>query len=420
MPVPTPPLIPQAFAESGDRAVIPDTTVAVGRASYEEGFPPITMQPKVAGGLPPDGRDMNGILYALSAHAAYVQAGQPFKYDSAVVAAIGGYAVGTLLESADGMTVWLNLTSGNTTNPDASGTGWIPISSYGFSSITGLTGGTYTLTRVEARADVIVLSGVLVSNQTIILPTDLRSWRIVNLTAGSFSTTAKVTGSTGVDIPQGGYAASVGIYGNGTEIYLQVPPVTLPIAVAATPDTLAKRDNVGDLFARYFNSSAGIESFIASAFIGQSGSDGYLRKMAPGDVAAQLSATILASATLTGVSTAPTATIGTNTLQIANTNYVQNNTVGGADQAWSGVSRALGVTYTNATGRPIQVMAVIACGINSRFQVFINGTLMTFGVGNGASGSIDIPISFIVPAGNTYRIAVNSGSPSLQSWVELR
>lgn len=279
MPVTTPPLIPQPFAESGDRVAIPDTTVSAGRASYDLGFPPITMQPKIAGGIPPDGRDMNGILYALSAHALFLQGGQVFKYDASVSTAIGGYGVGALLESTDGQTLWLNVTSGNTTDPDASGAGWIPITSYGYSYINGLIGGTRTLTRVEARNGTLVLSGALVANQTIILPVDLRSWRIVNLTTGSFTTTINVSGGTGVTAPQGGYSASIGVFGNGTDIFLEVPPVALPIAVTPTADTLAKRDNVGDLFARYFNSSASAEALTVGTVLTTNGVDGYLRKI---------------------------------------------------------------------------------------------------------------------------------------------
>src|SRR6202007_2755268 len=119
VPVTTPPLIPEPFAQSGDRAAIPDTTVSAGRASYSGGFPPITMQSIIAGGIPPDGRDMNGILYALSAHAWYLQGGQPFKYDAGVAAAIGGYGIGAVGESTDGSVLWLDLIASHGNDPDA-------------------------------------------------------------------------------------------------------------------------------------------------------------------------------------------------------------------------------------------------------------------------------------------------------------
>lgn len=417
MPVSTPPLIPQPFAESGDRAAIPDTTIAVGRASYDLGFPPITMQPKVAGGVPPDGRDMNGILYALSAHAAYVQAGQPFKYDAAVVAAISGYAVGTLLESTDGTTMWLNVTAGNTTDPDASGAGWIPLSSYGTSSISGLIGGTRTLTSVEARYNMIVLSGALVANQAIVVPNWLRAWRIVNLTTGSFTTTVRTAAGTGVTVPQGGYAAAVGVYGNGTDVFLEVPPVALPIDVAATPDTIAKRDNVGDLFARYFNSSSSPEAFAIGTLMATTGVDGYLRKISFGNFLLQA----LSNAALTGTPTAPSAPAGTDSTQIATTHFALEAGVGSQAQAWTNVtaSRAINTNYTNSTPRPIQVSVSIGMNYNSGFSLLVSG--ITVGsITSGGNQPFNQTLTAIVPVGATYRVTPTSGSLANLTWVECR
>lgn len=416
MPVTTPPLIPEAFAENGTRATIPDTTVAAGRASYDLGFPPITMQEKIAGGMPPDGRDMNGILYALSAHALYLQGGQPFKYDSAVSTAIGGYGVGAILESTDGMTLWMNTVNGNTTDPNASGAGWIPISSYGFTFITSLTGGTRTLTRVEARNDTIVLSGTLVANQTIVLPTDLRTWRIVNLTSGSFTTTVKTSGGTGVTSPQGGYSASVGVFGDGTNIYLSVPSVTLPIAVSPDPDTLAKRDNVGDLFARYFNSSPGAESFTVGTVVATNGSDGYLRKMTFANFLLQA----LSNAALTGNPTAPTQAVGNNSTRIANTAFTKSVSLGWS-QAWADVtaSRSLNVTYTNNTGKPIQVSVSVSINPGSNVGLWVDGVIVSQNI-NGSSQPESVFGAPIVPNGSTYLLQVFSGSAGIDRWSELR
>lgn len=409
MPVTTPPLIPEAFAQGGDRAVIPDTTVAVGRASYSAGFPPITMQPKIAGGVPPDGRDVNGILYALSAHALFLQGGQVFKYDSGVSTAIGGYGIGALVESTDGLTLWLNLVDSNTTDPDASGAGWVPVSSYGYSFINGLIGGTRTLTRVEARNDTIVLSGTLVANQNIVVPADLRAWRIVNLTTGAFTTTVLVSGGVGVQVPQGGYPASVGVYGNGTDIYLQVPPVALPIAVTPDANTLAKRDNVGDLFTRYFNGSAAAEAFTVANVMATNGSDGYLRKVTFANFLLQA----LSNAALTGIPTAPSAPAGTDSTQIATTHFALEAGVGSQAQAWVDVtaSRAAGVTYTNSTAHPI--MLVVSQSTNGgTFNITING--ITFPSMGAGPNSVRATTSLIVPVGNTYSVS------GFSTWLELR
>lgn len=422
MPVTTPPLIPQPFAQSGDRAAIPNTTAVLGRASYAEGFPAETMQPKVAGGVPPDGRDMNGILYALSAHAAYVQAGQPYLYDAAVAAAIGGYGIGTILGSADGSTIWLNLTAANSTDPDASGAGWIPIASYGFSPISGLVGGTRILTRAEARYGTLVLSGTLVANQNIVLPTDLREWRIVNLTTGSFTTTVKTSGGVGVPVPQGGYAASVGVYCNGTEIFLEVPPVALPIAVSPDPNTLAKRDNAGDIFARFFNAANPNEAFAVASVMASNGSDNYLRRISFANFIAQ----VLANAALSGNPTAPTQAAGNNSTRIATTAYVDTGlaavlaaALGGPAQTWQDVngSRTINTDYTNSTGRPIQVSVCFSLAAFQYVQMTVNGVQVAY---NQAGTSAEVlQACFIVPAGAVYR-ANSAGAFVQDSWSELR
>lgn len=386
MSVPTPPVIPRPFAEAGLRDTIPDTTAASGRASYTEGFPPETMQPIVAGGKPPNGLDMNGILYALSAHAAYVQAGQPYMYDSAVVTAIGGYAVGTLLGSVDGSTVWMSTVSNNTTDPDASGAGWVPVSAYGFSSITGLIGGVRTLTRVEAKYGTIVLSGVLVANLTVVLPTDLRSWRIVNSTTGSFTTTVKTAAGSGVTVPQGGYSASVGVFGDGTNIYLQVPPVALPIDANPTPSTIVERTNTGDVFARYFNSNAIVESGLTlSAFLIQNNADTYLRKVSVTDAAKALG-------------------------------------VLGVGQTWQymNASRSPSFDYVNTTGRPIFVSIWFNVGSSNpggTGALLVDG--VTVSVGSTSNTQAQFSISAIVPAGSTYRMDIANIFNSYY-WAELR
>ena len=57
------------FAENGTKNTIPNASqiaITPGAASYNDGFPPLTRTPVAAGGVPPFGEDMNGILYAMS------------------------------------------------------------------------------------------------------------------------------------------------------------------------------------------------------------------------------------------------------------------------------------------------------------------------------------------------------------------
>lgn len=65
------------------------------------------------------------------------------------------------------------------------------------------TGGTTTLTYAQARVDAIDVTGVLVSNATIEVPAAPWAWDINNGTTGSYTLTVKVSGQTGVTVPQG-------------------------------------------------------------------------------------------------------------------------------------------------------------------------------------------------------------------------
>lgn len=100
--------------------------VLVGAASFEDGFPPATRTDPEAGGIPPYGQDMNGILYMLSVYCALMQAGEIVPYNAAAAAAFGGYKVGAKLASAGtpGL-IWTNNLDANATDPDVTPTDWI-------------------------------------------------------------------------------------------------------------------------------------------------------------------------------------------------------------------------------------------------------------------------------------------------------
>lgn len=96
-----------------------------GAASLTDGFPIKTQTPVGAGGTPPYGQDMNGILFQATAWLQWVNAGAPIKYDAAFQTAIGGYPQGAVVQSATYLGLfWFSLVDNNTTNPDAGGAGW--------------------------------------------------------------------------------------------------------------------------------------------------------------------------------------------------------------------------------------------------------------------------------------------------------
>lgn len=133
MPVATPPVVAEAFAINGERNVIPVPSqigITNGAASFNDGFPPLTMTP--SGGVPPAGKDMNGILFMLSAHVAWLQAGGSYIFSADVVTVAGGYGIGAIIRSAvSPATFFLNTVNNNTNDPDSVTTGWIAYSPVG-------------------------------------------------------------------------------------------------------------------------------------------------------------------------------------------------------------------------------------------------------------------------------------------------
>jgi hypothetical protein len=98
------------------------------------------MTPLTAGGIPPFGKDMNGILFMVSSYCAYLQAGQQTRFSSSFATAAGGYAVGAVLQSAaDPRVYFVNTVDGNTNDPDSVITGWVPYAPSASSAVTAQT-----------------------------------------------------------------------------------------------------------------------------------------------------------------------------------------------------------------------------------------------------------------------------------------
>lgn len=76
---------------------IPNDTTGTYNASFEDGFPAITMQPLALGGTPPDGRDMNGVLNVTTDYNFQFQNGFLPTFEQSVSDLIGGYPQGSIL-----------------------------------------------------------------------------------------------------------------------------------------------------------------------------------------------------------------------------------------------------------------------------------------------------------------------------------
>lgn len=109
------------------------------------------------------------------------------------------------------------------------------------------------------------------------------------------------------------------------------------------------------------------------------------------------------------------------TTVIRGSDNFETDDVIGLGQTWqnmSGSRVANGTSYSNTTGRPIQVIVTAtSAGANGAATVFVSGVLIH---SNSWGSSVTSPqtISFIVPPGNTYSVTLtNYGTPL---WAELR
>lgn len=119
--MPQPKLLSKAWASDGLKNNIPaerDGGLAQEAATYAEGFPSITMTPISVGGKPPSGKDMNGVLYEISAHTVWQNQGGRYRFDQSFCDAIGGYPKGAVLINDTLDTEYISLADANTHNPN--------------------------------------------------------------------------------------------------------------------------------------------------------------------------------------------------------------------------------------------------------------------------------------------------------------
>lgn len=193
------------------------TTDNNGVATFDKGFPPITMQPLSAGGIPPSGKDMNGVLYNTTLKQQWSDAGMGYVFNNDFAGAISGYPRGATIPGSQLDVAWLNTLDGNVVNPESttSPTNWVPAYSYGTTTLSGLASSSVTLTPLQAAKDRLILSGTLTSNININFPAWMKSWTVVNNCSGNFVVICKTSSGTGISVASGTVEK---LYGDGTNI----------------------------------------------------------------------------------------------------------------------------------------------------------------------------------------------------------
>ena len=94
----------------------------------------------------------------------------------------------------------------------------------------------------------------------------------------------------------------------------------------------------------------------------------------------------------------------------------------GVGQTWQDVlaSRATNTTYTNSTGKPIQVAIRVNTNSVYTFTLSVSGVVVGI-FRNDNGGTVISQLTAIVPDGNTYILnASGSGTGTLGNWAELR
>lgn len=244
------------WASDGNKNTIPlnsQVGVVAGAASWTDGFPPLTMTPLAAGGIPPSGLDMNGVLHDISAQARWAGAGAGAAFDQtfADAAAVGGYPKGARVLRRDGTGYWISQIDDNTTDPEAGVTAdWLPAEQPGLQPVT-ITSENVTLTPEQYGRRMIVLTGLTTTDLQLFLPDGVPGeWLIINATTGGHSITAKCTAGAGTALvlnkPSATGAAVTSVVSDGVNVYTPAPEVEIPsIPEVAIP--MAVVNNVAEL-----------------------------------------------------------------------------------------------------------------------------------------------------------------------------
>lgn len=92
----------------------------------------------------------------------------------------------------------------------------------------------------------------------------------------------------------------------------------------------------------------------------------------------------------------------------------------GVGQTWQDVtaSRVLGTTYTNTTGKPIQVAVRASSTATASVVVTVNGVAVPSFI-HPASNTL-AGQTVVIPTGATYSATLSAGAGTLINWLEMR
>ena len=294
----------------------------------------------------------------------------------------------TLLDDADAATARATLgaaplaspalTDTPTTPTAADGTNTAQIASTAFvqSAVGGylsksVTGGTVTLSNLEASNPVIGFSGTLTSNLVVVVPTTVkRLWAVYNATSGAFTLTVKTATGSGVTVAQGKRNL---VYTDGTNVYdgfndfENIALTGVPTAPTAATGTNTTQVATTAFVNAEIAAERPFEAIAANIKMDGAQSVGTLNTVARGDHVhpTDTSRAPLASPALTGTPTAPTPALGTNSTQIATMAAVQAEL--SAQKYVSGdlvIANSVQITINHGLGvEPTHISLYLKCAV---------------------------------------------------------
>ena len=167
-------------------------------ATLNDGFPLITMTPQDAGGVAPNGQDMNGALYAISSNMVHRQKGLRIQFDPAYAAKIGGYDQGCILASNDYTRDYISLVPNNLTDPNGSGTAgrWAIYSGAG--SIASATASIAGIVKIVDSLSSTATDAALTANQGKVLGDRTKQATTTNVGISRFANASEVANKSNV------------------------------------------------------------------------------------------------------------------------------------------------------------------------------------------------------------------------------
>lgn len=104
-----------------------------------------------------------------------------------------------------------------------------------------------------------------------------------------------------------------------------------------------------------------------------------------------------------------------NSTKVANTSFARSLDLG-VDQTWQSPTRSAGTTYTNTTGKPIEIKVFSNVNnVNKQLNLYVNSSIVD---AQSIAGAFIIKVGAIIPNGATYM--VEASGDNIASWRELR